>query len=125
MNQLKIIKTVKDFQTVCRDGDRLSIIKSKFDLVWIRNSLYPTCTGGHKDLTEFLIIKGANNWDLGLFGACTGGHKDLVELMVLKGADNFDTGLHSACSGGHKELIDLMITRSASSCYCGKSLSDH
>ena len=33
-----------------------------------------------------MIEKGANTWNWGLEGACKGGHRDLVNLMIEKGA---------------------------------------
>ncbi len=41
--------------------------------------------GGHKDLVDFFIAKGANDWNLGMRHAASGGHKDLVDFFVAKG----------------------------------------
>ena len=41
--------------------------------------------GGHKDLVEFFISKGANDWNWGMRGAAEGGHQDLVDFFVAKG----------------------------------------
>lgn len=40
--------------------------------------------GGHKDLVEFFISKGANNWDWGMLEADKGGHKDLIKFFRQK-----------------------------------------
>ena len=48
--------------------------------------------GGHKDLVNLFISKGANDWDMGMHGAAQGGHKDLVEYFISKGANNWDYG---------------------------------
>jgi len=34
-----------------------------------------------------MIEKGANDWNWGLQGACEGGHYELAEWMIEKGAD--------------------------------------
>jgi hypothetical protein len=69
------------------------------------------CWGGHRDLVELMIDKGADLWDEGLVAACRGGHRDLVEWMIDKGADDWNWGLEAACHGGHRDLVELMITK--------------
>ena len=34
---------------------------------------------GHKEIIEYMISKGANNWNIGLIGACYGGHIEIVD----------------------------------------------
>ena len=46
--------------------------------------------GGHKDLVEYFISKGANDWNWGMDRAAQGGHKDLVEFFISKGANNWN-----------------------------------
>ena len=43
--------------------------------------MYNAAVGGHKDLVEFFISKGADNWNLGMQSAALGGHKDLIEFF--------------------------------------------
>src|SRR3989344_3238609 len=62
--------------------------------------------GGHKELVDLFVKKGANNWDWGMHGAAEGGHKELVDLFVKKGANDWNYGMYSAARGGHKELVD-------------------
>lgn len=64
------------------------------------------CHGGHKHLIEFFIIKGANDWNRGMYAAAHGGHKHLVEFFVSKGANDWCRGIHGASLGGHKDLIE-------------------
>lgn len=54
---------------------------------------------------------GRDMWDAGLHGACRGGHLDLVELMITKGAEDFNTGMQCACTNGHIEIMKLMILK--------------
>ena len=63
--------------------------------------------GGHKDLVEFFITKGANNWDRGMTQAALGGHKDLVEFFICKGANNWEGGMEDAALGGHEDLAEF------------------
>ena len=37
------------------------------------------------------------NFSKGLESACQGGHTDIVQFMIDKGADNWDCGLEGAC----------------------------
>ena len=90
--------------------------------------------GGDKDLVDFFISKGANQWDWGMEGAAEGGHKDLVDFFISKGAydwdwgmdgaalvdffiskgaNNWNDGMHWATLGGHKDLVDLFISKGA------------
>src|SRR3989344_4264525 len=49
--------------------------------------------GGHKELVEFFIQKGANDWNWGMRCAAEGGHKELVDLFVKNGANEWNDGL--------------------------------
>ena len=113
LKQVTIIVTKDIFRNVCLQGDRLSIVKSKFNKSWLNHGLYGVCEGGHKHLVELVIAKGANKFNNALSYACLGGHKDLVELMITKGADNWKIGFSNACLGGHKDLVELMIAKGA------------
>ena len=48
------------------------------------------CDGGHRELAELMIEKGATDWNWGLMDACYGGHRDLAEWMIAKGADPYN-----------------------------------
>jgi hypothetical protein len=37
--------------------------------------------GGHKNIVEFCIFKGANDWNEGAVGATEGGYKDLANFF--------------------------------------------
>ena len=45
------------------------------------------CQGGHMNIVEFMIGKGANDWNGGLY--CTRWNPDIIKLMIEKGADDF------------------------------------
>jgi hypothetical protein len=40
--------------------------------------------GGHKELVDFFIEKGADNWNLGMEGSIEGGHRELVNFFQNK-----------------------------------------
>jgi len=69
--------------------------------------------GGHRDLVDFFIFKGADNWDFGMKGAARGGHRDLVDFFISKGADNWNRGMFGAAKGGHRDLVDFFISKGA------------
>ena len=56
------------------------------------------------------------SWSDGLIEACKGGHLEIAELMIEKGARRFDEGLEEACERGHDELVYLMICEGADGC---------
>ncbi len=85
----------------------------------LNGGLYDACFGGHIDIVELMIKKGANQWDGGLRRACSGSHIDIVKLMIEKGADHWDSGLHNACEGDHIDIVKLMIEKGATRCGSG------
>ena len=80
--------------------------------------------GGHKEIVELLIAKGANvnagdgGWTP-LHCATWGGHKEITELLIANDADvnaKDDVGgtpLHYAANEGHKEIAESLITNGA------------
>lgn len=81
------------------------------------------CYGGHSELANFMILKGADDVNSGLCGACKGGKHELAELMISKGANDFNSGLCSACDWSQLELVELMIEKGAIQCY--KDCAEH
>ncbi len=50
----------------------------------------------------FTILRNINNnlnWNCGLYSACCGGHLNIVNLMIDKGANFWNCGLNGACEG--------------------------
>ena len=93
--QIKTGKTWKQFY--------LSILKYWDDDM--NEAMINAALGGHQDLVNFFISKGANNWNRGMYGAAQGGHKDLVDFFISKGANSWNWGKNNALSGGHKDLV--------------------
>jgi ankyrin repeat protein len=61
-----------------------------------------------------MIEKGATAWNEGLLYACRGGHLNLVELMIEKGANYLNWGLEY-CKDGHLDIVQLLIEKGATS----------
>jgi hypothetical protein len=99
----------------CRGGHRnvAEWIMSKGANFFWNWALCGACEGGHRELAELMISKGADGFHLGLAAACACGHRELAELMIAKGAKNFNRGLRGACGDGHRELVELMISKGA------------
>ena len=64
------------------------------------------CKLNDKRVIEYLITKGANNWEWGMSRAAQGGHKDLVNFFIEKGAKNWE------CVVLHKVVINNWLTSS-------------
>ncbi len=126
--KIKLITTQLEFEAACRNGDLLSIVSSPYEeYVW-NGGLYRACEGGHLNIIELMISKGAGphgGWNNGLFYACLGGHVPIVELLISKGANDWIGGLYHACRGGHMPIVELMINKGADKCYCGKTIDEH
>lgn len=96
--------------------------------------------GGHCDLAEYLISRGATlyfhafilaaeaghgdflerfnpndkyAWNEALRHATKGGHCTVVNLCISKGADAFSSMLWIAAANGHRKLADLAISKGA------------
>ena len=113
VKQVVPIKTYQDFKSACTIDNRLSIVQSNYIQSWINDGLVAACEGGHLDLVQLMITKGADDWNGGLYDACRGGHQALVHLMITKGANDWNYVLEGVCVGGHQALVQLMITKGA------------
>lgn len=84
------------------------------------------CAGGHEDLVELLLSRGADiehrdkKGFTPLILAATAGHEKVVEILLNHGADieaqserTKDTPLSLACSGGRYEVVELLLSRGA------------
>ncbi len=105
------------FFNICKDGDMTKVLdEMRFDTEYffgysVLNGLAGACEGGHKEIIELMIEKGASNFNQGLSHACSGGHIEIVELMISKGANDFARGLKVACNHNHKDIISLMLKK--------------
>ena len=65
----------------------------------------------HKDLVDFFISKGANDWNWSVIYAAENNHKDLVDFFISKGADNWEWIINYAAFNNHRDLVDLFISK--------------
>ena len=83
---------------------------------------------GHLDILNFLIEKGANNWDWMAYGAAKGGHLDILKLAVEKGANNWNSIAYGAAEGGNLAILNLLIGKGANNwnyISCGAAKGGH
>ncbi|KAL3278379.1 hypothetical protein HHI36_013707 [Cryptolaemus montrouzieri] len=84
------------------------------------------CAGGHEELVELLLNRGADiehrdkKGFTPLILAATAGHEKVVEILINHNADieaqserTKDTPLSLACSGGRYEVVDMLLKRNA------------
>ncbi|XP_024080647.1 ankyrin repeat domain-containing protein 17-like isoform X3 [Cimex lectularius] len=84
------------------------------------------CAGGHEELVELLLSRGANiehrdkKGFTPLILAATAGHEKVVETLMNHSADmeaqserTKDTPLSLACSGGRYEVVELLLSKGA------------
>jgi hypothetical protein len=43
--------------------------------------------------------------------AATGGHRNIVELMLQKGATDYNLAMARAAKGGHTDIVDLLLKK--------------
>ena len=84
--------------------DIVNLMISKGADNWGYGDYSCACDEGHMEIGKFNdCLKVQMSWNWGLKGACDGGHMDIVNLMISKGANVWDLGLRGACYGGHVE----------------------
>lgn len=84
------------------------------------------CAGGHEELVDLLISRGADiehrdkKGFTPLILAATAGHEKVVDILLNHNGDieaqserTKDTPLSLACSGGRYEVVELLLTRGA------------
>ena len=88
---------LEDVETACNEMDADTVLQKS----WEKGSVFTIKAIESKNL----------NWNCGLYGACEGGHRELTEWMVEKGARDWNLGLRSACQGGHRGIAEWMIDK--------------
>ena len=71
-----------------------------------------------------LIVKylnGSEYWNSGMYGASKGGHRDLVEFFIAKGATVWNFGMNGAAKGGHRDLVEFFIAKEANKWKIGRA----
>ena len=96
-------------------GGHLNIVQLMLDkgadnFNWAMNS---AAAGGHRDIVQLMLDKGANDFKRAMKYAALRGHIDIVQLMLDKGADNFNEAMSYAALGGHIDIVQLMLDKGA------------
>lgn len=77
--------------------------------------MYCPAKNGRKDIIDFMLQCGVNDFHYAIKGSSEGGHLDLTLHILQHYKENndsiYDWGLYGACKGGHLELIDFMLSR--------------
>ena len=83
----------------------------KDDLNW---AMEEAAKAGDKKLIEFLIDKGADDWNRGMLRAIESGKLSLVKYFVIKGANHhWDTGLRYSAREGDIEMAEYFLKKGA------------
>jgi ankyrin repeat protein len=99
------------WEQVCRQGDQAQVSDLLPGQSHYSRSLGLEWASLHNNLpaVQFLIDKGANDWNRALAKAAQGGHLPLVELFIDKGANDWNWALACAARGGHLPVAQLLI----------------
>ena len=69
--------------------------------------------GGHMEIVQLMLKKGANYYDHAMASAALGGHMDIMRLMLNKGANDYNEAMAEAARGGHMDIVQLMLSKGA------------
>lgn len=96
--------------TVCRYG-YMEIIQFLIEkgATNFDNYILQACEYNKMEVVEFLIEKGASNFNEYLYYVCLNGWTGLAKMLVIKGATDWNRGLSGACKGRHVDIAKLMI----------------
>ena len=85
--------------------------------------MYLAAKNGEKDLVDFFISEGADDFSEGMKSAALGGHLELVKYFISKALEEGDgeewdeydwnKGLFAADRGRHKDIIDFFRMKGA------------
>jgi hypothetical protein len=60
---------------------------------------------------KIAIKKGANGWNIGMYGATQEGHFDLVKFFVEKGASNYQPSIYIAKLDGYNDIVEYLTPK--------------
>lgn len=69
--------------------------------------------GGHMEIVNLMLQRGATNYSETMANAAAEGHIDIVKLMLDKGAKEYNWAMVAATSGNHIDIVRLMLERGA------------
>lgn len=88
----------------------------------INFGLYGACISGNMEMIEYLIKRGATDWNKGLYGGCMGNHNFVVNRMIELGANNYDNALIMICGTDNIEIAKTLISHGAKCANIGVSM---
>ena len=77
----------------------------------IKNAMAYASESGNKELVEYLIEKGANNWEESIYNACKSNNKEIIELLFSYGRCDVNKALELASYKGSIEFADFFISK--------------
>lgn len=116
----KIIDDINPIIEVASKGDNFenatNIVKYLIELKdpymkpeTLNLSLRHASSKGNKQLINYLLSLGVNDYNSGLRGAVEGGKDDLINFFIEKGANDWDNAILSAASSGREDLVFRFI----------------
>ena len=79
----------------------------------VDTALFMAAEGGHHDIVELMIEKGATSFNDALCSAAYRGHRDIIKLMIEKGATSFNDAIYAAGQSGHRNIVELLKQKAA------------
>jgi ankyrin repeat protein len=64
--------------------------------------------GGQREVVEFMIELGADDYNKAMVLAAWGGHKEIVKMMLELGAKNYNRSMASAARSEHDDIAELI-----------------
>ena len=102
------------FVSACKSGS-FEIVRMIYSR--IPDNFYTYANQGlrstNKDIVNFAIEHGADNWEGALLFACSTGDPEYAKLALKNGAVGVNGGLQNASCEGCRELVDLMLEHGA------------
>ncbi|KAL2847309.1 ankyrin repeat-containing domain protein [Aspergillus pseudodeflectus] len=85
------------------------------------SALWAACFGGHLEIVQLLVEKGARELDFALLAASRGGNIDVMQFLMSNGADvnaqdedgYYGTALQAASIDGHLETVGFLLQNGA------------
>jgi hypothetical protein len=65
--------------------------------------------GGHRDIVNQMLNRGADDYNSAMAWAARGGHDDIVNQMLNLGANSYNGAMAWAARGGHRDIINQML----------------
>ena len=92
-------------------GGHLDILQSMMDrgATYLEESMAAASEEGRLDIIKFLISKGAQDFNQSLTSASAYGQLDIVKFMIDNGADDFDWALEEAIRNEHLDIVKLLF----------------